>query len=301
MTSESRKHRANPTTGETIREIVVLLVIIFLVRTFLFGLYQVPTGSMETTMLVGDRFFGDKITMWLSKPNRGDIIAFNDQSFEYSSNPAMRLFQEYVWGPINLTKRIVGLPGDRIRGVIENGKPVIYINDNRLDEPYLNKYPLLIVWKSNGEIATRSYDPAVSYEQQPFYTIDAESVVHVKPGSQDPNYTITEDGRLLEEPGVPIVPSHHHITRHGNNFWGDSDEFYVELGPDQYWVMGDNRRGSKDSRFFGPIDGRLIHARIRYRLWSLDSEESWWILDLLKHPIDFWSRVRWNRFFQVLH
>jgi hypothetical protein len=33
-------------------------------------------------------------------------------------------------------------------------------------------------------------------------------------------------------------------------------------------------------------------------LWSIDSDESWWILDLLKNPIDFWKRVRWNRFFQ---
>jgi hypothetical protein len=59
--------------------------------------------------------------------------------------------------------------------------------------------------------------------------------------------------------------------------------------------MGDNRLGSKDSRFFGPIKRNFIHARIIFLIWSLDSDESWWIIDLLKHPIDFWKRIRLGR------
>ena len=47
----------------SIKEIVTLLFVVFLIRTFGFGLYQVPTGSMETTMLVGERFFADKFTV----------------------------------------------------------------------------------------------------------------------------------------------------------------------------------------------------------------------------------------------
>ena len=38
--------------------------------------------------------------------------------------------------------------------------------------------------------------------------------------------------------------------------------FSVKLGENQYWLMGDNRLNSGDSRLFGPIDGRLIHGRI---------------------------------------
>jgi hypothetical protein len=82
--------------------------------------------------------------------------------------------------------------------------------------------------------------------------------------------------------------------------------------------MGDNRLGSQDSRFFGPLDGRLIHGKIVFRIWSLDTPNDtvmfpsnfiekvyaffadWWIVDLIKHPIDFWTRVRWSRFFQVM-
>ena len=46
-------------------EFIFLLMIVFFVRTFFFGLYQVPTGSMETTMLVGERFFADKLSIIL--------------------------------------------------------------------------------------------------------------------------------------------------------------------------------------------------------------------------------------------
>jgi hypothetical protein len=99
--------------------------------------------------------------------------------------------------------------------------------------------------------------------------------------------------------GTPIRPADDAPKQvPGHNYWSGSDEFNVKLGANQYWVMGDNRLGSKDCRWFGPIDGKLIHGRIMYRVWSVDSDESWWIWDLVSHPIDFWSRVRWSRFFQ---
>jgi hypothetical protein len=86
--------------------------------------------------------------------------------------------------------------------------------------------------------------------------------------------------------------------RAGNSYWNGSDEFYVELGQNQYWAMGDNREGSQDSRFWGPLDGKHIHGRILYRIWSIDSRAWLWFFDLIAHPIEFWTRVRWGRFFQ---
>ena len=52
----------------SITEFLFLLMVVFLIRTFGFGLYQVPTGSMETTMLVGERFFADKFSYNFRKP-----------------------------------------------------------------------------------------------------------------------------------------------------------------------------------------------------------------------------------------
>lgn len=306
------KKQASPGVTSTIREMVWLLFIVFIIRTFGFGLYQVPTGSMETTMLVGERFFADKFTVLFSKPQRGDVISFNDPKFNYSSNSIVRLYQEYVgwpiwpWGPVNWTKRVIGVPGDHVKGVIEDGKPVVYLNGEKLSEPYLNKYPLLgLTDAAFQELDWRSYDPNKSFEQQPFYRVTPDRIVHANQiKSQylellvNSNVNVTSDGMLLKEPGQIIKDFKAIRKQEGTSYWTDTDEFDVTLGKNQYWCMGDNRRGSHDCRYFGPIDGRLIHGKILFRIWSIDSTESWWIVDLIKHPIDFWKRMRWSRFFQ---
>lgn len=321
------RHQAKKKTGflASIIEIVGLLLVVFLIRTFGFGLYQVPTGSMETTMLVGERFFADKFSYNFRAPRVGEVIAFNDPYFKFSDQPVMRLFQQYVWGPANWTKRIIAGPNDYIKGVIEDGKPVIYVNDKKIDEPYLNKYPLIHVWKEDpqqlqnklydqiskqigvyaidtavirkmvmqrmGEFTTlKSYDPSVSYMDQPFYRILPDRVIS-DAGAPE-----------LLFPATPIPCSDGSTGQErGKRFWAGCDEFSVQLGADEYWAMGDNREGSKDSRWFGPIKKSQIHGHILFRIWSVDSDESWWIVDLIKHPIDFFKRIRWNRFFQMVH
>lgn len=292
-----------------IKEIIVLLSIVFLIRTFGFGLYQVPSGSMETTMLVGERFFADKFSYLFAAPKRGDIISMNEPIYPYSDNKIKRLFEEYVWGPSNWTKRIIGLPGEIVEGKIEDGHPVIYINGQKLDEPYLNKYPLIGVYKVDPSrlfqhirkgcsdveflqnITFYSYDPNVSYQNQIFYRINSKRVVL----GQD-NQPILLWPQDAMESYEKLKDMHQE-----KNYWDGSDVFRVELGKDEYWCMGDNRRGSKDCRCFGPIKRGLIHGRILFLIWSLDSDESWWILDLIKHPIDFWSRIRWNRCLRMMH
>jgi signal peptidase I len=307
-------------------EFVFLLLIVFLVRTFIFGLYQVPTGSMETTMLVGERFLADKFSYIFRQPRRGEIIAFNDPEFKYSDNILVKLFQRYVWGPANWTKRVIGVPGDVLRGVIEDGKPVIYRNGEKLDESYINQYPLIRVWRQDldtlrqqiedelqglyrgrrvdqavierymwqrlsQQTTVRSYDSSVSYAKQPFYRIEENRVCRDEQGNPE----LLIPGTPLPSVNTKLVPEE---TR---NNWNRSDVFFIKLGADEYWCMGDNRLGSHDCRFFGPIKEQHIHGRIVFLIWSIDSDESWWIVDLIKHPIDFWTRVRWNRFFKMMN
>lgn len=310
---------------EQAKQIAFILLVVFLIRTLVFGLYQVPTGSMEHTMLVGERFFAEKFTYLFSKPKRGHIISLNSPLYEYSDNKFKRWFEEYVWGPVNLTKRVIGVPGDTLVGKVEDGKPVIYLNGTKLEELYLNQYPLIAVWKSkpsdviknineeaisllsqnqltpaqfeqfmqsklNQSIVKKTYDPSKPYDKQPFYRIE-ESHIY-----KDPNgYPIIETpGSIITEPREGNEPPM------DKNFWDGSDVFHVVLGANEYWLMGDNRLNSGDSRMFGPVDGRLIHGRILFRIWSMDSHEDWWIFDLIKHPLDFWSRIRWNRFLQMV-
>lgn len=270
--------------AQYVETFVIILPIAFVIRTFFYGLYQVPTGSMEVTMLVGERFFADKLTIQFSPAKRGDIITFNDPNFDYSNNSSVRLFQRYVWGPSNWTKRVVGIPGDQVKGVIEDGKSVIYLNGAKLAEPYVDPFPLIAVYK-DGQMPPwtfRSWDKSYDYENQPFYTMDALNVKRAE--------------RIVAKYGEePIRYAYKPVT---NMYGRDMDEYDVKLGPNQYWALGDNRRGSNDSRFWGPLDAEHIHGKIIWRLISIDSSDSWLILDILFNPIDFWKRVRWSRFFQ---
>lgn len=307
-------------------EFLFLLIVVFLIRTFVFGLYQVPTGSMETTMLVGERFFSDKFSYNFRKPRIGEIIAMNDPEFNYSKNPLVCLFQRYVWGPQNWTKRVIGIPGDTIKGCIEDGKPVVYRNGVKLDEGYLNKYPLIRSWRKDpndiyrsiesdwrkvsrgrnlDSVAAekyfsqqlskelnnpRSYDPSKPYDQQEFYRLNAKRIYLDEEGNPDLIY-----------PNTPLPSASSALTPDDTrNNWNRSDVFFIKLGSDEYWCMGDNRLGSHDCRVFGPIKEKHIHGRIIFCIWSIDSDESWWILDLIKNPIDFWKRVRFNRCLNIM-
>ena len=236
-------------------------------------------------MLVGERFLAEKLSVWFSSPQHGNIITFNDPTYRYSDNFFKNWFQRYVWGPSNWTKRVIGIPGDHLQGSVENGKPVVYRNGAKLDEPYLNKYPIIALWRGTKptELMIRqgdvnynywSYDPKQPLNQQPFYRINPDLLVKIN------------GNPVIRHPGTPYP--------HGE------DVFDVHLGPNEYWVMGDNRLGSWDSRGWGKLDGRLIHGKILFRLWSIDSSADWWIVDLIKHPIDFWKRMRWGRCLQTV-
>lgn len=271
--------------------IFIIIPIAFLIRTFGYGLYQVPTSSMEKTMLKGERYFADKFTNLFSDPIRGEIITFNDPTFNYSKNKFKNLFEHYVWGPSNWTKRVIGIPGDEIKGVIEDNKTVVYLKKKdedefkKLDEPYLNQYPLIAVHTpgSNRSLDYLTYDPNVSYENQPFYRL-SKNYVHL--GSK---VAALFGMPSIKQPRTPI---------YDNTGKKNLDVYNIKLGKDEYWVMGDNRLNSHDSRMWGPLKRSFIHGKIVFRLWSSDSNESWWIVDLIKHPIDFWKRIRWNRCLQ---
>lgn len=295
-------------------EVIILLALLLLIRTFGFGLYHVPTCSMETKMLVGERFFGDKLTIFFTDIKRGDIVAFNQPGFKYSQNTIYRLFQEYFWGPENWTKRVIGIPGDEVKGIIEDGKPVIYLNGKKLDEPYINKYPIIYTWKMDISdlkklsennpginlglfLSPKSYDPNIPLfdAKQPFYKIQ-EDRIFIDPQTEKP--TIFYPGTLTKERGK-IIRRKGQVVE-GDEYWNNGDEFFVKLGADEYWFMGDNRLGSSDARVFGPQKGKYIRARILFRLWSVDTDESWWILDFIKNPVDFFRHVRWSRWFQAV-
>lgn len=279
----------------SILQLIMLISFAFCVRTFIFGLYIVPTGSMEPTMLVGEVFYSDKLTVMFRKINHGDIISINDPTFNYSKNFFMRLFQNYVWGPDNWTKRVIGVPGDHIQGKIIDGKTVIIRNGKVIDEPYVNPYPLVKVMEKAHQLRLKA--PFMIEEQNirlrtfvPQYPIDDFE--------HQPFYHIAVDS-LLPNACNPMI-YYPHVASLGED--SVTNVFDIVLKEDEYWLMGDNRRGSFDSRGFGKVNRNLIHGRIIFRLFSFDTTNSL-LYELVINPIYFIRhKLRpWKRWFSFFN
>lgn len=94
---------------------VVAIILAVLIRTFLIGPYKIPTGSMENTLMIGDRIFVDKVTYRFRPPQRGEVVVF-----KYPIDPK----KDFV-------KRLVAFGGEEVE--IRDGNA--YVNGKKLDEP----------------------------------------------------------------------------------------------------------------------------------------------------------------------
>jgi signal peptidase I len=235
--SEEREHVS---VWEYIESLLVTIILALFLTTFVVQSFKIPSQSMEPTLLVGDHLLVNKLIFggtgaWYEKlfPYRairhGDIIVFR---FPYDDHPY------YV-------KRVIGLPGDRVRIVDQQ----VYVNDPAAPyDQFGDSFP-----PTNSRYMLRS---AVRDEWA------KEILDHVS------------NGEL-------IVP------------------------PRKYFVMGDNRDRSSDSRFWGFVDRTAIMGGPVVIYWSIEStedvteEESFstrlrGIADTLMHLP---SRTRWHRMF----
>lgn len=344
-----------PLWQQLLESVVVTFFAIVILRNFVFGLYHVPTGSAEPTLLVGDRVWGNNMAyLFGSEPAYDEHVMFYNPEFHYHRNPLIKLWQRYVGlgvpllgipaGPMNVVKRVIAKPGDTIEGRLENGVPVLYRNGEKLAQHFINPYPLIAVKRTTGflPIANRlpfflnwirredklvfyTYDPSVSYEKQPFYHMSlGELYQPTDEYSSDLNAGLTprQIERLINDhseyyyfqtirSGAGIISDDPISgTRRLLKYPNDPDrdprtgKCVDVFGPrkllkDQYWMMGDSRRNSYDSRYWGPVNRSDIYGRASFIIYSIDSEEPFWFFELLRHPIDFWTNsVRWSRIFK---
>jgi signal peptidase I len=197
-----------------------VIALVFVLRSFLFEPFRIPSGSMIPTLQVGDLILVNKYQYGirlpvvnrtivdLGHPQRGDVMVFR-----YPHQPS----QDYI-------KRVVGLPGDRVdyhdRRLTINGVPV----PMRQIAPY--------------------FDPArVQTYQQFIETLG--SVEH---------RAIFSEGE-----GTPIHPALQHTNRDACDY--SAGGVTCTVPPESYFVMGDNRDNSEDSRFWGFVPDRNIVGR----------------------------------------
>ncbi len=235
--------------AETVRVIVHALIIALVIRTFLFQPFNIPSGSMKETLLVGDYLFVSKYSygyshyslpfspplfdgrIFASNPERGDIVVFRlprDDSTDY-------------------IKRVIGLPGDSIQmidGVLHiNGQPV---KRERIDD-----------------------------------------------------FVETEEGRTQRiarwRETLPNGVSYTTLDLQPNGYYDNTNVYTVPAG--QYFMMGDNRDNSTDSRAQGqvgfvPFENIIGRAQIVF--FSIAEGERAW--QIWRWPF----AVRWGRLFTIV-
>lgn len=125
----SRRARTQRLIIEWVVLIAAALVIAFVIKTFLFQAFYIPSASMEPTLNIDDRVLVNKLSYDFHDVHRGDIVVFK-------APPAER-----TGGIDDLVKRVIGLPGETVteRRDSNSGTFNIYINGRRLHEPYLSK------------------------------------------------------------------------------------------------------------------------------------------------------------------
>jgi signal peptidase I len=207
------RYSAGVGVAGSLQSLLGTIVIAVFVITFIVQAFQIPSPSMENTLLVGDYLLVNKLvyggggvadyTMPYRKIRRGDIVVFH-----YPVNPA----QHFV-------KRVIGLPGDRVRMV---NKQVV-VNGVALKEPY-----------------ARFTRPANDSFRDSFPRFDIAA-------GETPEWWIQM--RKLVEDGQLIVPQ-------GN-----------------YFVMGDNRDDSYDSRYWGFVPQGNIIGQPLLIYWSVREGE----------------------------
>ena len=208
-------------------------IFVFFVMTFVVQASQVPTGSMENTMLVGDFLLVNKMAYADSKTGLEKLILPQKKIDRHD----IVVFKSLEEPGKDLVKRVIGLPGDRL----EIKKKQVYINDEPIPEEFK-------LHKDNQV-----------YEKNGYYRYD-DSI--------------------------------------RDNFGP------VEIPPGQFFMMGDNRDESYDSRYWGFLPSDYIKGRPWVICFSYDAEENTQlktsVRDRLERFVQYIPRARWSRILHVI-
>jgi len=236
-----------------LESLLVTVLLALFGTTFIVQAFKIPSQSMEPTLMVGDYLLVNKFIFegngaWYEKLlpyrpiRRGDIVVFK---FPFDDHP------HYV-------KRVIGLPGDRLRIV----KQQVFVNGNLLNEPYI------IHDSGYSDAASDNFPPSESYYLQ----------VELRP-------------EWAREIGSHV--------QHGD----------LVVPPDHYFVMGDNRDRSSDSRYWGFVNRDAIMGRPVVIYWSVQATAEDYVdrsfgsslRGMEETAAHLSTHARWNRMMHEVH
>ncbi|MEO0729701.1 MAG: signal peptidase I [Pseudomonadota bacterium] len=255
LESSGSKKFKDSALWETFKIIIQALILAMVVRIFFYQPFNIPSGSMKSTLLVGDYLFVSKLSYGYSKYSFPiDLGLFDGRVFEGKPERGdVAVFKLPRDNATDYIKRVVGLPGDTVQ--MRDG--VLFINGTAVPKV------------RDGSFKTRD-----------------------------------DDGRLVEIPRfretLPNGVEHYTLDEEQNGPADNTREYKVPEG--HYFMMGDNRDNSTDSRVqwggvdFVPYENLVGRADLVFFSAAFDEPDSFRMLTPWQWPFD----IRWHRFFQTV-
>ncbi len=236
------------TFREYAESFTVTLIMAIFGMTFILQAVTVPTGSMQNTILIGDYLLVNKFIfnpggnplpfLPMREIERGDVIVFKYPGNSVHPEKDRRRNPPIIPYQINYVKRVIGLPGE----TVEFRNNQVYINGQLLPE---------------HRIVGDSED-----------NLSALSVREVEERTPDQKWTVFYSQRTMDD------------VANGRRLREMTDyEFGVEgkrmkVPENSFFVMGDSRDQSEDSRYWGFVSRDLIIGRAMFVYWSCDRSAS---------------------------
>lgn len=234
LPGRSKEGIKEPWWAEYSRAFFPILLIVFLIRSFLVEPFRIPSGSMRPMLLEGDFIAVNKYCYGLRVPITGTRMLDFDHS-ELKRGDVI-VFKHIKGGDsIDMIKRVIGLPGDHIQYKDQN----LYINDKPVPKEFVKEKEDI---NPHGKSEVREYIENLG------------NISH----------------EIYEHPGHDPFTAHYNYT-----------DVIVPSG--QYYVLGDNRDNSEDSRVWGFVKDEDVQGRA-FAIWmSWDGQD---------------NTIRWNRIFR---
>ncbi|MHB1686976.1 MAG: signal peptidase I [Ignavibacteriaceae bacterium] len=291
---EAGKNDREPNIKNFLRTILIAFLIALTIKLFFIEANTIPSASMENTLLVGDFIIVNKAAYKLAtpgnipftnisipgiklfsikRPKRNDVIVFRFPGYTGEIKPREN---------INFIKRIIGLPGDTIQ--IKQG--IVFINNKIIPAPpfaLLDKTftrsntPDDRIFPSGKKWNSDNYGPIVIPKKGMAINISPQNIKEWKTIiDREYNRTaVSVEGTVITINGKP-------------------DRNYT-FRKNYYFVLGDNREDSMDSRYWGFVQEDLIIGKAVMIYWSWNESVPFYRFEKLL------SSIRMNRIFSIIH